>query len=60
MELRQSAIDAVHVQFGRPTGLWGRAAALLMAHRSSSRRRNSSAVSLLDVVCAVGVNGAGT
>jgi SAM-dependent methyltransferase len=48
MELRQSAIDAVHAQFGRPTGSWGRAAALLMAHRPSNRRRNSWAVSLLD------------
>jgi ubiquinone/menaquinone biosynthesis C-methylase UbiE len=49
MELRQRAIDAVRDQFGRPTGLWGRAAALLMAHRSSNRTRNSWAVSLLDV-----------
>jgi SAM-dependent methyltransferase len=49
MELRQRAIDAVHDQFGRPTGSWGRAAALLMAQRRSNRRRNSWAVSLLDV-----------
>jgi len=47
--LRQSAIDAVYAQFGRPTGLSGRAAALLMAHRPSNRRRNSWAVSPLDV-----------
>jgi ubiquinone/menaquinone biosynthesis C-methylase UbiE len=45
----RSAIDAVYAQFGRPTGLWGHAAALLMAHRPSNRRRNSWAVSLLDV-----------
>jgi SAM-dependent methyltransferase len=49
MELRQRAIDAVHAQFGRPAGSWGRAAALLMAQRPSNRRRNSWAVSLLDV-----------
>src|SRR5215204_5557499 len=49
MELRQNTIDAVYAQFGRPTGLSGRAAALLMAHRPSNRRRNSWAVSLLDV-----------
>jgi SAM-dependent methyltransferase len=49
VKLRQRAIDAVRGQFGRPTGLWGRAAGLLMAHRSSNRRRNSWAVSLLDV-----------
>jgi ubiquinone/menaquinone biosynthesis C-methylase UbiE len=49
MELRQKTIDAVYAQFGRPTRLWGRAAGLLMAHRPSNRRRNSWAVSLLDV-----------
>ena len=49
MELRQQTIDAVRAQFGRPAGLWGRAAGLLMAHRASNRRRNSWAVSLLDV-----------
>jgi SAM-dependent methyltransferase len=49
MKLRQRAIDAVRAQFWRPTGLWGRAAGLLMAHRPSNRRRNAWAVSLLDV-----------
>jgi SAM-dependent methyltransferase len=49
VELRQRAIDAVRAQFGRPTGLWGIAAGLLMAHRPSNRRRNAWAVSLLDV-----------
>ena len=49
MKLRQRAIDAVRTQFGRPTGLWGSAAGLLMAHRTSNRRRNAWAVSLLDV-----------
>jgi len=49
MELRQSAIDALRAQFGRPTGLLGRAAGLLMAQRSSNRRRNTWVVSLLDV-----------
>jgi len=40
---------AVRGQFGRPAGVWGRGAGLLMAHRSSNRRRNAWAVSLLDV-----------
>jgi ubiquinone/menaquinone biosynthesis C-methylase UbiE len=49
VELRLWAIDAVRAQFGRPTGLGGYAAGLLMAHRPSNRRRNAWAVSLLDV-----------
>jgi ubiquinone/menaquinone biosynthesis C-methylase UbiE len=49
VKLRQRAIDAVRAQFGRPTGLGGYAAGLLMAHRPSNRRRNAWAVSLLDV-----------
>jgi SAM-dependent methyltransferase len=49
VELRQKVTAAVRAQFGRPTGFWGRAAGLLMAHRSSNRRRNAWAVSLLDV-----------
>ena len=49
MKLRQRAIDAGRAQFGRPTGFWGHAAGLLMAHRTSNRRRNAWAVSLLDV-----------
>lgn len=47
--LRQRVIAAIRAQFGRPTGFWGRGAGLLMAHRSSNRRRNVWAVSLLDV-----------
>jgi SAM-dependent methyltransferase len=49
MELKQRAIDALRAQGRRPTGLAGRAVALLMTHRRSNRRRNSWAVSLLDV-----------
>jgi SAM-dependent methyltransferase len=49
VEMRQRAIAAVRAQFGRPTGPWGRAAALVMTYRPSNRRRNSWAVSLLDV-----------
>ena len=49
MDLRQRVIAAVRAQFGRPTGFGGRAAGLVMAHRSSNRRRNTWAVSLLDV-----------
>jgi ubiquinone/menaquinone biosynthesis C-methylase UbiE len=49
VKLRQRVIAAVRAQFGRPTGFLGRAAGLLMAHRSSNRRRNAWAVSLLEV-----------
>jgi SAM-dependent methyltransferase len=47
--LRQKAIEYVRAQFGRPTGVPGRIAGLIMAHRASNRRRNAWAVSLLDV-----------
>jgi SAM-dependent methyltransferase len=40
---------AVRAQFGRPSGLAGRAAGALMAHRSSNRRRNAWVVSVLEV-----------
>ena len=49
MKLRQKVTAAARAQFGRPTGLWGIAAGLLMTHRTSNRRRNAWAVSLLDV-----------
>jgi ubiquinone/menaquinone biosynthesis C-methylase UbiE len=49
MKLNRRIVTAVKTQFGHPTGLGGRAAALVMANRSSNRKRNSWAVSLLDV-----------
>ena len=49
VELKQRMIASVRAQFARPTGLWGYAAGLIMAHRSSNRRRNAWVVSLLDV-----------
>jgi ubiquinone/menaquinone biosynthesis C-methylase UbiE len=49
VELRQRLVAGLRAQFGRPTGFLGRGAGLLMAHRSSNRRRNAWAVSLLDV-----------
>src|SRR5215203_2750916 len=49
VRLRQRAIERVRSQFGRPTGLPGRIAGGIMAHRASNRRRNAWAVSLLDV-----------
>jgi SAM-dependent methyltransferase len=49
VRLRRRLYAAAHAQFARPTGSLGRAAGLLMAHRSSNRRRNAWAVSLLDV-----------
>jgi ubiquinone/menaquinone biosynthesis C-methylase UbiE len=49
MKLKKRVVGAVRAQFMHPTGLGGRAAGLVMAHRSSNRKRNSWAVSLLDV-----------
>jgi SAM-dependent methyltransferase len=49
VELKQRVIEAAYAQFGRPSGLLGGAAGLLMAHRSSNRKRNEWAVSLLDM-----------
>jgi SAM-dependent methyltransferase len=49
VELRDRVIAAVHAQFACPTGLWGHAAGLLMAHRPSNRRRTLWAASLLAV-----------
>jgi ubiquinone/menaquinone biosynthesis C-methylase UbiE len=49
VQLRQKLIERIRAQFGRPTGLPGRVAGLIMAHRASNRRRNAWAVSLLDV-----------
>jgi hypothetical protein len=49
VELRQRVTAAIRAQFGHPTGFWGRAAGLLMAHRPSNRRRSAWVVSLLDV-----------
>jgi ubiquinone/menaquinone biosynthesis C-methylase UbiE len=49
VKLSQKIEAAVRAQFGRPTGFGGRAAGLVMARRSSNRRRNAWAVSLLDV-----------
>ena len=49
MKLKQRIVDALRAQFVHPTGLGGRVAGLVMANRSSNRRRNSWVVSLLDV-----------
>lgn len=46
---KQMIVATVVAQFGHPTGLWGRAVGLVMAHRPSNRRRNAWVVSLLDV-----------
>ena len=47
--LRQKLVKRVRAQFGRPTGPPGQIAGWIMAHRTSNRRRNAWAVSLLDV-----------
>jgi ubiquinone/menaquinone biosynthesis C-methylase UbiE len=49
VQVRQKLIERVRAQFGRPTGLPGRIAGWIMAHRASNRRRNAWAVSLLEV-----------
>jgi SAM-dependent methyltransferase len=49
VQLRQKLLQRVRAQFGRPTGLPGRMAGWVMAHRPSNRRRNAWAVSLLEV-----------
>lgn len=49
MRVRDKLEQRVRGQFGRPTGLFGRVAGWIMAHRSSNRRRNAWVVSLLDV-----------
>jgi ubiquinone/menaquinone biosynthesis C-methylase UbiE len=49
MQLEQTLVRRIRGQFGRPTGFPGRIAGWVMAYRSSNRRRNAWAVSLLDV-----------
>jgi SAM-dependent methyltransferase len=49
MQLSQKLIKRIRGQFGRPTGIPGWIAGWIMAHRTSNRRRNAWAVSLLDV-----------
>jgi SAM-dependent methyltransferase len=49
MNPTQWIIRRVRTQFGRPTGFSGRVVGWIMASRSSNRRRNVWAVSLLDV-----------
>jgi len=50
--LQQRVLRGLVRQFGHPRGLPGRVVGGVMAHRSSSRRRNLWAVSLLDVQAA--------
>lgn len=45
----QRLVQRIRAQFARPTGLGGRIAGWVMANRSSNRRRNAWAVSLLEV-----------
>jgi SAM-dependent methyltransferase len=49
VRLRNRAAGAVRAQFGHPHGIGGRAVGVLLAHRSSNRRRNVWVVSLLNV-----------
>ncbi len=49
MQLTQQVIKRLRAQAARPTGLPGRMVGWVLAHRSSNRRRNAWAVSLLDV-----------
>jgi SAM-dependent methyltransferase len=47
--LAEPLIAPVHAQFAFPSGFWGSIVGWIMASRSSNRRRNVWAVSLLDV-----------
>jgi SAM-dependent methyltransferase len=47
--LKRRVLRRVVRQFHRPSGVGGRLAGWVMAHRSSNRRRNAWVVSLLDV-----------
>jgi ubiquinone/menaquinone biosynthesis C-methylase UbiE len=49
MTMKETAIRRVVAQFGHPSGFWGPAVGWIMASRSSNRRRNVWAVSLLNV-----------
>src|SRR5262245_42676237 len=49
MKLPATFIAHVYAQFGRPRGFWGPMVGWIMAARSSNRRRNIWAVSLLDI-----------
>jgi len=49
MKLAEPLIARVVAQFRCPSGLWGPIVGWIMASRSSNRRRNAWAVSLLDV-----------
>jgi SAM-dependent methyltransferase len=49
MKLAEQFIARVYAQFGHPRGFWGLAVGWIMATRSSNRRRNLWAVSLLEV-----------
>ena len=48
-KLAERLIAHVHAQFGCPSGFWGSIVGWIMASRSSNRRRNAWAGSLLDV-----------
>src|ERR1044072_1379097 len=48
-KLAQRVVHRMVAQFRRPTGFWGQVAGWIMASRSSNRRRNHWAVSLLEI-----------
>jgi SAM-dependent methyltransferase len=47
--LKAQIVERVVAQFGHPSGFWGQIVGWIMASRSSNRRRNAWAVSLLNV-----------
>ena len=49
MTLKETAIRRIRAQFRHPSGFWGPAVGWILASRSSNRRRNVWAVSLLNV-----------
>jgi SAM-dependent methyltransferase len=49
MRLTEIALRRIRAQFGHPNGFWGPVAGWIMVLRSSNRRRNVWAVSLLNI-----------
>ena len=49
LTLKARIVQRVVAQFGHPSGFWGQIVGWIMASRSSNRRRNAWAVSLLNV-----------
>jgi ubiquinone/menaquinone biosynthesis C-methylase UbiE len=49
VNLKARIMKRIRAQFGRPSGFWGHIVGWIMATRSSNRRRNAWAISLLEI-----------